>query len=56
MFHLPFPPTNHAMPQDVAVYGALCGMAALGRGELSARLLRNVAFRELLESVPEVCS
>ncbi|PRW44245.1 COP9 signalosome complex subunit 1 [Chlorella sorokiniana] len=41
-------------PQDVAVYGALCGMAALGRGELSARLLRNVAFRELLESVPEV--
>ena len=40
--------------QDVAVYGALCGMAALGRGELSARLLRNVAFRELLELVPEV--
>ena len=42
--------------QDVAIYGALCGMAALGRGELSARLLRNVAFRELLELVPEVCT
>ena len=38
----------------MAVYGALCGMAALGRTELSARLLNNVAFRELLELVPEV--
>lgn len=41
-------------PQDVATYGALCGMAALDRGQLSARLLNNVAFRELLELVPEV--
>ena len=44
----------HLVPQDVAVYGALCGMAALGRAELSARLLNNVAFRELLEGVPDV--
>ena len=36
------------------MYGALCGMAALGRAELSARLLNNVAFREVLELVPEV--
>lgn len=28
-------------------------MAALGRAELAARLLNNVAFRELLELVPE---
>lgn len=41
-------------PQDVAIYGALCGMAALSRAELSGRLLNNVAFRELLELVPEV--
>lgn len=37
------------------MYGALCGMAALGRSELAACLLNNVAFRELLELVPEVC-
>lgn len=42
------------VPQDVAIYGALCGMAALGRKELATCLLRNVAFRELLELVPEV--
>lgn len=41
-------------PQDVAIYGALCGMAALGRSELSARLLHSPSFREFLELVPEV--
>jgi hypothetical protein len=38
----------------VALYGTLCGMAALSRSELSARLVHNVAFREFLELVPEV--
>ncbi len=46
---------SYLFPQDVAIYGALCGMAALGRKELATCLLRNVAFRELLELVPEVC-
>lgn len=48
----PHPPSS---PQDVAIYGTLCGMAALSRSELSARLVHNVAFREFLELVPEVC-
>ncbi|KAI3428534.1 hypothetical protein D9Q98_007357 [Chlorella vulgaris] len=41
-------------PQDVAIYGALCGMATLTRAELAQRIMHNPFFRELLELVPQV--
>jgi COP9 signalosome complex subunit 1 len=40
--------------QDVAIYGALCGMATLTRAELAQRIMHNPFFRELLELVPQV--
>ena len=39
---------------DVALYGALCALAAFDRAELSERVVKNSAFRSMLELYPEV--
>ena len=39
---------------DVALYGALCALAAFDRAELSERVMKNTAFRSMLELYPEV--
>ena len=39
---------------DVALYGALCALAAFDRAELSERVMKNTAFRSMLELHPEV--
>jgi len=41
-------------PQDVAIYGALCALAAFDRAELKAKVIDNTNFRAFLELVPEV--
>jgi len=38
---------------DVALYGALCALAAFDRAELSERVVKNSAFRSMLELYPE---
>ena len=38
---------------DVALYGALCALAAFDRAELSERVMKNSAFRSMLELYPE---
>ena len=41
-------------PQEVALYGGLCGLASFDRGELKRHIIDNVQFREYLELYPEV--
>jgi COP9 signalosome complex subunit 1 len=41
-------------PNDVAVYGALCALAKMDRGELQRRVLENSTFRPLLELEPHL--
>ncbi|CAM9604341.1 unnamed protein product [Chrysoparadoxa australica] len=43
-------------PEDVAVYGALCGLAALPRDSVRSSLLENPHFKAFVEMVPEVAS
>eukprot|EP00811_Abedinium_folium_P036344 NODE_9060_length_1449_cov_9.394856.p1 GENE.NODE_9060_length_1449_cov_9.394856~~NODE_9060_length_1449_cov_9.394856.p1 ORF type:complete len:450 (+),score=143.03 NODE_9060_length_1449_cov_9.394856:86-1351(+) len=40
--------------QDVALYGVLCALASLDRGEVQARLLDAPGFRECLDLVPQI--
>ncbi|GFR53055.1 hypothetical protein Agub_g15730, partial [Astrephomene gubernaculifera] len=39
---------------DVALYGSLCALASLERGELRSRLVAHIGFREVLEGAPEI--
>ena len=39
---------------DVAVYGGLCALASMSRGELQARVLENQSFRNFLELEPHI--
>ena len=39
---------------DVAVYGGLCALASMSRGELQARVLDNPSFRNFLELEPHI--
>ncbi|OJJ46079.1 hypothetical protein ASPZODRAFT_152306 [Penicilliopsis zonata CBS 506.65] len=39
---------------DVAVYGGLCALASMDRGELQRRVLDNSAFRNFLELEPHI--
>lgn len=41
-------------PQDIAVYGSLCALATMDRGELRSKVVNNIGFREFLEVIPEV--
>lgn len=41
-------------PNDVAVYGALCALATLTRGELATHVLENRPFRTFLELEPHL--
>jgi COP9 signalosome complex subunit 1 len=41
-------------PNDVAVYGGLCALAKMDRGELQRRVLENSSFRPLLELEPHI--
>uniref|UniRef100_A0A7S2K937 PCI domain-containing protein n=1 Tax=Zooxanthella nutricula TaxID=1333877 RepID=A0A7S2K937_9DINO len=41
-------------PQDVAVYGVLCGLASLERNEVQGKLLESPTFRECLDLVPQI--
>jgi COP9 signalosome complex subunit 1 len=41
-------------PTDVAVYGALCSLATMDRGELQRRVLNNSNFRTYLELEPHL--
>ncbi|OKO95058.1 COP9 signalosome complex subunit 1 [Penicillium subrubescens] len=41
-------------PNDVAVYGGLCAMASMDRGDLQRRVLENSAFRNFLELEPHI--
>lgn len=43
-----------ASPRDVALYGALCSLATLDRGELKRHVLDNASFREWLDAAPDV--
>mmetsp|Transcript_21483 Transcript_21483/g.61358 ORF Transcript_21483/g.61358 Transcript_21483/m.61358 type:complete len:419 (-) Transcript_21483:500-1756(-) len=40
--------------QDVALYGVLCGLASLDRGEIQSKLLECSHFRECLDLVPQI--
>jgi len=42
------------VPQDVALYGALCALASLERNEVQAKVLDNSTFRECLDLVPQI--
>ena len=39
---------------DVAVYGGLCALASMSRGELQARVLESQSFRNFLELEPHI--
>ncbi|KAL9605821.1 MAG: hypothetical protein Q9179_001007 [Wetmoreana sp. 5 TL-2023] len=41
-------------PNDVAVYGGLCALASMGRGELQKKVLDNAKFRAYLELEPHI--
>jgi len=41
-------------PQDVALYGALCALASLDRGEVQSKLLESQSFGQCLDLVPQV--
>jgi len=41
-------------PQDIALYGVLCALATLERGEVQAKLLDSSTFRECLDLVPQL--
>ncbi|KAF3391737.1 COP9 signalosome complex subunit 1 [Penicillium rolfsii] len=41
-------------PNDIAVYGGLCAMASMDRGDLQRRVLENSAFRNFLELEPHI--
>lgn len=41
-------------PHEIALYGALCGLAHFDRSELDTHIISNPAFREHLEVCPEV--
>uniref|UniRef100_A0A0G4FFE3 PCI domain-containing protein n=1 Tax=Chromera velia CCMP2878 TaxID=1169474 RepID=A0A0G4FFE3_9ALVE len=50
--HLSGSPQDAVAVHDVAVYGALCAMAAFERTEISQRFGESAAFRETLDFVP----
>lgn len=39
---------------DIAVYGGLCALASMSRGELQSRVLDNANFRKFLELEPHI--
>lgn len=39
---------------EIALYGALCGLAHFDRSELGTHIINNPGFREHLEVCPEV--
>lgn len=41
-------------PQDIAILGGLCALAAFDREELKVRVLENQGFKEFLDLVPDV--
>ena len=41
-------------PNDIAVYGGLCALATMDRGELQRRVLDNSSFRQFLELEPHI--
>ena len=41
-------------PSDIAVYGGLCALATMKRGELQSRVLDNTNFRNYLEMEPHI--
>lgn len=41
-------------PQDVALYGTLCGLATLSRADLKKKIVDSASFRQLLELVPSM--
>lgn len=41
-------------PEDVAIYGGLCALATLDRAELNTGVVKNAAFKQFLEKVPEM--
>jgi len=41
-------------PRDVAVYGGLCALATLDRGELVSGVIKNTSFKQFLDKVPEI--
>ena len=41
-------------PQEIALYGALCGLAEFTRSELKANVIDNVTFREFLDTYAPV--
>jgi len=46
--------TEILSPQDIAVYGALCGLAEFDRKELKEKILDNANFKTLLETLPKL--
>lgn len=40
--------------QEIALYGALCGLAHFDRKELNTHIITNPGFREYLEVYPQV--
>ena len=46
----------HAPPssQEIALYGAVCALASFDRQALKDKVINSIAFREVLEAVPEV--
>jgi hypothetical protein len=42
--------------QEIALYGALCGLAHFDRKELGSHIITNSSFREYLEVYPQVGS
>ena len=40
--------------QEIALYGALCGLAHFDRKELGTHMISNPGFREYLEVYPQV--
>ncbi|CAE7940764.1 csn1 [Symbiodinium sp. KB8] len=41
-------------PQDVALYGVLCGLGSLDRAEVQSKLLDSPTFRECLDMAPQL--
>ena len=40
--------------RDVALYGILCALASLPRGEIKAKILHNANFQKMLASTPDL--
>ncbi|KAI9806043.1 MAG: hypothetical protein M1833_004450 [Piccolia ochrophora] len=46
--------TNVLTPNDIAVYGGLCALASMDRGQLQKEVLDNTSFRNFLELEPHI--